>query len=65
MHRGRITVSGLALVAALGLAGCGGSTGDEGGAKGQAPAVAMNPSAVRTSDSPLGTVLVDGSGRTL
>ncbi|MDX3263286.1 hypothetical protein PV336_29455 [Streptomyces sp. MI02-2A] len=25
----------------------------------------MNPSAVRTNDSPLGTVLVDGSGRTL
>lgn len=35
------------------------------GAKSQGPAAAMNPSAVRTNDSPLGTVLVDGSGRTL
>ncbi|MBW8698545.1 hypothetical protein MBT84_03030 [Streptomyces sp. MBT84] len=66
MHHGRIAVSGPALVAALGPAGCGGgSTGNEDGAKSQAPAAAMNPSAVRTNDSPLGTVLVDGGGRTL
>lgn len=65
MNRGRITVTGFALVAALGLAGCGGGSGDSGsGARSEASA-AMDTSAVRASNSPLGTVLVDGGGRTL
>ncbi|MEU1601097.1 hypothetical protein ABZ468_52545 [Streptomyces sp. NPDC005708] len=66
MNRGRITATGFALVAALALAGCGGGGGDNGsGARNEAPAPAMDTSTVRTSDSPLGTVLVDGGGRTL
>lgn len=57
---------GLALVAALGLAGCGagggGSSSSQAGAK--APA-AMDMSTVKASQSSLGKILVDGGGRTL
>ncbi|WP_030604277.1 hypothetical protein [Streptomyces fulvoviolaceus] len=65
MSRSRITVAGFALVAALGFAGCGGGgNGDSGSQGGRAPA-AMDTSTVRIDDSPLGDILVDGSGRTL
>ncbi|WP_210586152.1 hypothetical protein [Streptomyces sp. GESEQ-35] len=62
MRRSRITVAGFALAAALALAGCGGGGGD--GAGGGTSA-ATDTSTVRTSESPLGDILVDGSGRTL
>lgn len=57
----RIGMAGFALVAALGLAGCGGGGG---GSDGGTPA-AKDPSTLRTSDSPMGKILVDGKGRTL
>jgi predicted lipoprotein with Yx(FWY)xxD motif len=63
MRRSRITVAGFAL-AALALAGCGGSGG--GSAHNAGPAAAtMDTSAVKTGHSSLGDILVDGSGRTL
>lgn len=66
MNRVRITVAGFTLVAALGLAGCGGGSGESAGGSGsQAPSAATDASTVKTSSSPLGTVLVDGDGRTL
>ncbi|MGX1676095.1 COG4315 family predicted lipoprotein [Streptomyces sp. NPDC055400] len=66
MNRGRITVTGFALVAALALAGCGGGNGASGsGTRSKAPAAAMDATTVRANNSPLGTVLVDGGGRTL
>ncbi|MGD6750235.1 COG4315 family predicted lipoprotein [Streptomyces sp. BH105] len=57
----RIGMAGFALVAALGLAGCGGGGG---GSDGGTPA-AKDASTLRTSDSPMGKILVDGKGRTL
>ncbi|MFF0794313.1 hypothetical protein [Streptomyces spiralis] len=66
MERGRITVIGFALAAVLSLAGCGGGSGDGGStAQSGAPAQATDASTLKTSNSPLGAVLVDGSGRTL
>jgi predicted lipoprotein with Yx(FWY)xxD motif len=66
MKRGRITVTGFALVTALALGGCAGGSGDSGsGTRSGAPAAAMDTSTVKTGNSPLGTVLVDGGGRTL
>ncbi|WP_405875346.1 hypothetical protein [Streptomyces sp. NBC_00005] len=63
MRTVRMIVPGLALAAALGLAGCGGgSSGSQTANK--APA-AMDTSTVRTSESPIGKILVDGGGRTL
>ncbi|WP_155060393.1 COG4315 family predicted lipoprotein [Streptomyces blattellae] len=61
MRRSRITVAGFALAAALALAGCGGGGGGDGGGA----SAARDASTVRTSDSPLGDILVDGGGRTL
>ncbi|GAA3777000.1 hypothetical protein GCM10022403_009710 [Streptomyces coacervatus] len=53
-------MAGFAL-AALALAGCGGGSGSSG-----SPAAAtMDTSAIRTSHSPVGDILVDGGGRTL
>ncbi|WP_329341899.1 hypothetical protein OG866_38120 [Streptomyces sp. NBC_00663] len=59
----RITLTGIALVAALGLAGCGSGGGSDHGSSGT-PA-ATDTSTVKVSDSPLGDILVDGGGRTL
>ncbi|GGJ08601.1 COG4315 family predicted lipoprotein [Streptomyces brasiliensis] len=69
MNTARIAVAAVAL-AALGLAGCGAGGGDDSGSgngsqgSGKATA-AMDPSTVRVSQSSLGNILVDGSGRTL
>ena len=62
-----ITVAGGALVAALGLAGCGGGSGGggDGGGSERGAAVGVGTSTVKVSDSPVGDILVDGSGRTL
>lgn len=62
MRRTRIAVAGTALVG-LALAGCGGASGS---AHSVSPAAAtMNTSTIKTSHSPVGDILVDGSGRTL
>lgn len=74
MSRNRITLTGIscvAAVAALGLAGCGGGGSYGGGSDGKAStatseaSTAAHPSTVKVSDSPLGDILVDGTGRTL
>ncbi|MFF4256743.1 hypothetical protein ACFY1L_36705 [Streptomyces sp. NPDC001663] len=62
MRRYSITVAGFAL-AALAIAGCGGGGG--GSQNGSQAAAAMDTSTIRTSHSPVGDILVDGSGRTL
>ncbi|MEV6167252.1 hypothetical protein AB0L99_03360 [Streptomyces sp. NPDC051954] len=64
MRRSSITAAGFALAAALTLAGCGGGGGGGNEAGGGASA-GTDTSTVRTSESPLGDILVDGSGRTL
>ncbi|MFI5662222.1 hypothetical protein [Streptomyces sp. NPDC051684] len=61
MRNLRIGMAGFARVAALGLAGCGGGGG---GSDGGSPA-AKDASTLRTGDSPMGKILVDGKGRTL
>ncbi|MBE8470655.1 COG4315 family predicted lipoprotein [Streptomyces justiciae] len=69
MKRNRITLTGIALVAALGLAGCGGGGGSYGGGSdgggGSDTPAAADTSTVKVSDSRLGDILVDGGGRTL
>ncbi|NUO40429.1 MAG: hypothetical protein HOV82_00175 [Streptomyces sp.] len=64
MNRMRITLTGIACVAALGLAGCGGG-GSYGGGSDSTASTATDTSTVKVSDSPLGGILVDGGGRTL
>ncbi|MEU6254426.1 hypothetical protein [Streptomyces sp. NPDC047043] len=64
MRRYSITVAGFA-VAALALAGCGGGGGNSGAGNGSPAAAAMDTSTIKVSHSPLGDILVDGSGRTL
>ncbi|MFF4506939.1 hypothetical protein [Streptomyces sp. NPDC001401] len=64
MRRSRITVAGLAL-AALALAGCGGGSGGGSAHSGSPAAATMDTSAIKASHSPVGDILVDGSGRTL
>ncbi|MEV6943901.1 hypothetical protein AB0N07_18240 [Streptomyces sp. NPDC051172] len=62
MRRSRITVAGIAL-AGLALAGCGAGGGSAHGAR--TAAATMDTSAIKASHSPVGDILVDGSGRTL
>jgi len=68
MSRNRITLTGIACVAALGLAACGGGGSYGGGSAAPAAqdsSAATDSSTVKVSDSPLGDILVDGGGRTL
>jgi predicted lipoprotein with Yx(FWY)xxD motif len=65
-----ITVAGLALAAGVGLAGCGGGNGnasgnDNGSSGSESKAAVKDSATVKVSDSSLGRILVDGSGRTL
>ncbi|MER5911405.1 hypothetical protein ABT124_13095 [Streptomyces sp. NPDC001982] len=68
MNTGRIAVAVTAVaLASLGLAGCGSGGGDSssGSQESGKATTAMDPSTVKVSQSSLGSILVDGSGRTL
>jgi predicted lipoprotein with Yx(FWY)xxD motif len=67
MSRSTGIVAGIALAAALGLAGCGGggNGGSTGSQSGSTAPAAMDTSTIKVTGSPVGNILVDGSGRTL